>query len=296
MFTRYLLFLLFVGSLLQACGSDSSIVDDTNDILSSEIVLPLSVRGITSYASETDENRINTVNIFSFVQKPGETVYTYEKRFTETVTSGGNAKAELSLTLDGTLPRILYFVANNVSNIPFLTDMRPGTPATSVDEEALLMDSDIPQAPFTLVSKVQLDTPYLTTNLPVEFTHTVSRLDIVNNYKGFEIDSMIVRNATLGTYAFNESLAADELPHIDQKYTSNPIYLYHSSSLVLSVYGKYNGIRAVFDIDLKEIKKATRYNVVINSLNDQEQKFTGNFYWEVVPWTEEIVESTPDWK
>lgn len=47
---------------------------------------------------------------------------------------------------------------------------------------------------------------------------------------------------------------------------------------------------------MKEIKKATRYNVVINSLNDQEQNFTGNFYWEVVPWTEEIVESTPDWK
>lgn len=296
MSTKYLLFLLFVGSLLQACSSDSSIVDDTNGISSSEIVLPLSVRGITSYASETDENRINTVDIFSFIQKPGETAYTYEKRFTETVTSGGNAKAELSLTLDGTLPRILYFVANDVSNIPFLTYMRPGTPATSVDEEALLMDFDIPQAPFTLVSKVQLNTPYSTTHLPVEFTHTVSRLDIVNNYKGFEIDSMIARNATLGTYAFNELLATDELPHMDQKYTSNPIYLYHAASQVLSVYGKYNGIRAVFDIDLKEIKKATRYNVVINSLNDQEQNFTSNLYWEVVPWTEEIVESTPDWK
>lgn len=292
---KYLLFILFICLLLHACSNDKLMVDD-NDISSSEIVMPFSVRGIASYASESDENKINTVNIFSFVQKPGGTTYTYEKRFTESVSSGENAKPELSLTLDGSLPRILYFVANDVSNIPFLTNLQPGTLSTTVDKEALIVDSNIPQAPFTLVSKVQLGTPYPVTKLPVEFTHTVSRLDIINNYEGFEIDSMIVRNATLGTYAFNESLVTDELPHIDQKYTSSPIYLYHASNLVLAIYGKYNGIRAVFDIALKEIKKATRYNVVINSSNDHEQNFTNNLTWEVMPWVEETIESTPDWK
>lgn len=295
MSSNYLPFLLFIGLLFHACSNDKLMVDE-NAGISSEIVMSLGVRG-ANYVSETDENNINTVSIFSFVQKPGQTAYTYEKTFLDLVPSAESTNTELSLTLDGSLPRILYFVANDVTKIPFLTHLWPGTLSTAADEQALVMDFRVPQVPLTMVSRVQLNDPSSVSNLPVEFTHTVSRLDIVNKYAGFVIDSMIVRNAILGTYAFRESFATELLPHADLKYTDSPVYLYHASNVVLSIYGKYNGIRAVFDIDLKDIRKATRYNVIVRSINDHAVDFMNNLAWEVMPWTEkEPIDSTPDWK
>lgn len=260
--------------------------------------MSLRVKGATDYATAIDDNQINTISIFSFSRKPGEAEYTYEKNYLDLVPITNGDQIELTLSLDGSLPRILYMVANDVSKIAFLNSLQSGTTSDAMEELALIFDQAAPRPPHTMVAKAALPVFAPETNLSVEFTHTLSRLDIVNRYEGFTVDSMIVRDAMLGTHAFKElGVLLGDLSQADVKYTESPIYIYETNHSVLSIYGKYKDIRAVFDIDLNDIKKATRYNVIFRSTNDHDLNVSANLIWKVEPWIKnDEIDSTPDWK
>lgn len=296
MTTKYIIFFFFLSILCFSCNKESDLANSDNNA-ESKLKMVFAVKGVSSNAATVNENQLNSVDIFSFSQKPGDLDYTFEKRFENLTPTLNGDKNELTMTLIGSLPRIFYYIANNTTNIPFFASVSSTTSSTEFEDNALLLNSAIPTAPLTLVGKVVKPDPKDQDNLSVELSHVVARLDVVNMFKDFEVDSLVLKNAVAGTSLFQNTIpSTTNIARVNINYaTDSTIYLYQVNDATLAVYGKVKGARAVVDIHLAAIKSATRYKV---TFRDSESSIepSGNLLFDVNPWTNGgSVGSTPDW-
>lgn len=291
--------LLSLFTFFFSCKEEHIVPDKATGPLA-QFSINLDVRGVTGNTSTAVENEISTINVFSFSLKPGNEDYTYETRIEKVIpTVDGDNKKEVAIKVAGSLPRIFYVIGNDTEGIPFLSKLSGETSATAFEAMTMLLHPIIPQSPFSLVGKVKKHLSEESDNVSVELSHVVARLDIVNKYTGFSVDSLVLRNAVSGASLFGKTTpSASAVPRINLNYGNvNTIYLYQTDLSTLAVYGKYNGIRAVFDIELKQIKRATRYKVSFQSMNDSEVDFAGNLQVKVQAWNKgNEINSIPDWK
>lgn len=290
----------FVALFLLLCISCTNDAFTTSEAVRSlsKINFSLGIRGKVDNSSTSTENKIDKIDVFCFSKKTATADYTFETRLEGiTPTINGNHE-ELTMTLTGSLPRIFYFVANTTGNIPFINDLSNNITSSSFEEQLLVIEAGIPQSPLMMVTKAEKPTLTVADQMNVELSHAVSCLNIVNKYAGFVIDSLVLREAVTGSYLFKEAIPTPaEAPRLDLNYGNmTSIYLYPTDSSILTIYGKHTGVRAVFDIPLKNIKSATKYKVTFRSINDHTLDFVSNLKWEIKSWNDgAVIDSTPDW-
>lgn len=245
------------------------------------------------------ENTIEKIDLYTFRKVNGESNYTFEKRFLNTPINKDLNGESINLVFEGSTERLAYFIANTSElNMPLLESLTSSTTSTQFENQ-LIINNTIPATPLTMVSKQTLSAILPSTPIQVSLEHTLACLDINNQYNGFTVDSLVLKDAICGSF-----LLKSEIPLVQQivrkniNYgTNRQIFLYQTNASVLAIYGKYNGIRAVFDIALNSIQRGTRYNVTFRSVNDAVVNFASNLQWSVTPWEKTpSIESTPDWK
>lgn len=269
-----------------SCRDDNTvIVPETGTVsrVSFTMKVPVNV-------AEMPENQITDIDVYCFRKKNSESDYTFEKSYLNLV-PGSNQQIEMDL--DGSLDRIVYFAANNKNEFPFIPQL-----STQMFEELLILrDTKVPQMPYTLIAKQNIPATLSTEPISVKLEHILACLDINNQYAGFNIDSLVLKDAVCGSMLFTSASPSKPFSRANINYgNTKQLFLYETDASVLAVYGKHLGIRAVFDIQLKNIKRATRYRVTFRSINDSSVNFASNLQWNVTEWkTGSIVESTPDW-
>lgn len=250
--------------------------------------------GAPTSVAEVPENQIFDIDVYCFRKKNGESDYTFEKSYLNLVLEANN---QIEMDLDGSLERIIYFTANNESDISFIPTLSTLT-AQGFEELMALRDAEVPQMPYTLVAKQKIPATLAIEPIAVNLEHILACLDINNQYAGFDIDSLVLKGAVCGSTLFSSDISLSiPLSRADINYgKTQQLFLYETDASVLAVYGKYMGVRAVFDIRLKEIKRATKYRVTFRSINDSSVDFTSNLAWNVTEWKSgSTIESTPDW-
>lgn len=290
-----ILIILLLSVLFTSCGEDAALTKrESGSVSRASFTI-----GIPTNLSEAFENGISSIDVYSFRKQNGENEYTFEKAYENITSQDDTHPSSVELTLDGSLERILYFVANGSGKIPFMKELTAVTTNKKFEDSAFLYESIVPQLPYILVGKQSV--PAVTSaDVPVsvKLGHVLACLDINNRYEGFAVDSLVVKEAVCGTSLFTPvTPGVEQVARGSVNYgNAQQVYLYQTDASVLAVYGKYNGVRAVFDIQLKDIKKATRYRVTFRSTDDSESDFAGKLQWSVAPWNNgETVESTPDW-
>lgn len=283
--------------LLSSCSKDRTAEVDDNNKTPNSITANIAVKGAAGYATTSPENEIRTIDVFSFAQFDSGAEYLFEQKNTIAISEG---QTTLRVSLTGSLPRVLYFVANGTANVSYFSTLTTTKPTLDQFESlSIIRNSIAPEAPLTLVSKIELPNPQPATSVDVELSHAAASLVVDNKYAGFTIDSLVIRNAVSGAFLFNGNTpTVAQVPRVDINYgTQISLFLYQTEASVLAVYGKYNGIRAVFDIALNNIKSSTRYKVTFRSVNDTTFDFASNLEWNVARWNNgATVDSTPDWK
>lgn len=287
---KLLLFTVLCESLLVACNKS---LDEVEKISPTKIELSM----VSNIANTGVENSLEKISVYCFALKPGASDFTFEKKISNLAPADNNGKATISWSLDGSLERQFYFVANENEKVA-TNNLTPQTTTSQFEKNIYMIDAKQPQLPFVLVAKTLPMSPDAQTQINAQFTHTLSCLDIVNLYQDFTIDSLILRNTSSGAYLFDNDLLNTEIaPKIDLNYfTDTNIFLYPTQNSTLAVYGKYNGIRVAFDIKLNDIKRATKYRVTIKSANEQTINFSSSLSLGVVFWNlGQDIDSVPNW-
>lgn len=249
--------------------------------------------GVPANVAEVPENNISDIDVYCFRKKIGENEYTFEQSYLNLVPAPNQ---QIEMELDGSLERLVYFAANNSSDIPFFPELSTLT-SQGFEELMVLRGSEVPQMPYTLVAKQKIPASLTAEPVAVKLEHILACLDINNQYANFYIDSLVLKGAVCGSMLFNSNSPSKPFSRADINYGNvSQLFLYETDASVLAVYGKYMGIRAVFDIQLKNIKRATRYRVTFRSINDSSVNFASNLQWNVTEWKNgSTIESTPDW-
>lgn len=251
--------------------------------------------GIPTSTTGAPENEVKTIDIYSFRKKNQESEYTMEKVYQDIIPTTDESNQSIQIELDGSLERILYVVANSSMKIPLISEL----PIQMFEEVMKLRDNKVPQLPYTMTTKQSIPAILPDEPIAIKLEHTLACLDINNQYTGFRIDSLIVKDAVCGSVLFNPNTPTTEkVQRADINYGNRTqIYLYQTDASTLAVYGKYNGIRTVFDIQLKNIKRATRYRVTFRGINDSAVDFASNLAWNVTEWNSgATVETSPNWR
>lgn len=252
---------------------------------------------VTTYSDSNSQTRIDKMSVYCFTQIPGESAYTFEKKIQNIQPQTGDSGFEVLLTLDGTLPRIFYVVANENNKIIY-PNLTAQTTSEQFEKEAYVTNQDAPSAPYILTTKCTLLTPQADNRLPAEFVQATACLDINNRYTGFVIDSLVLKNTLDGVPLFEKGstdVSDSRRIHINYE-KSTELYLHPVDKMFLAVYGKYNKIKTVFDIPLVDIEAGTRYRVTFKGINDQIFDFSSNLVWNVEKWSVgNVVDSNPDW-
>lgn len=289
-----LIFILLSMLCLASCQKEnpksSLSADDAHNVV-------LSVRAQNASSVDNDtESRIERLDVYSFVKLRAATDYTFEKKF-ENLTSNN---ITYSFELVGDLPRQIYYIANNVSDkINFLKNLSSTTTVSDFLSNCLLSDMASPQPSLVMSGMTPIHELSSELNLDASLNYATARLDVVYKYNGFQPDSLILRNAVPASYLFSSNIASPVIaPRQDVRYTDNvPIYLYPNNDATLTVYGKYDGIRVVFDIPLGIISRSTRYNVTVKSNGEVGVDFSSNLIYDVKAWsTGDNIGSQPDWQ
>lgn len=252
---------------------------------------------VSTYSATNSQNQIDKISVYSFAQKWGESAYTFEKKIENIQPHTSDGGLEVLFTLDGTLPRIFYAVANGNDKIIY-PNLTTQTTSLQFEQDTYIVNQDAPESPYILIAKNTLPTPKIDNTLSVEFAQTTACLDINNKYAGFVVDSLVLKNTMNGAHLFeNELTEVPESHRVDINYkNATELYIYPADRMFLAVYGKYNNIKTVFDIPLTDIKAGTRYRVTFRGINDQSFDFSANLIWNVEKWSVgNSVDSNPDW-
>lgn len=284
--------------LMTSCIKDkNTIIKDRPEDERNYITTKIGIKGVTGNDGILPENEIRTIDVYSFVQMDGDAHYTFEEQSSDTLL---DHQTEFTILRISSRPRILYLIANGVSKISYLSNIQGTKPTLEqFESNVIIRDYEALQTPMTLVSKIELPTPKSSINLDVEMSHTAACIDIENKYIGFTIDSLVLHDAVSGAFLFNTSFPTiAQAPRVRVNYgTQETIYLYQADALTLAVHGKYNGIRVVFDIELKNIISSTRYKVKFTSIDDNQIDIANNIQCDVVQWNNGVtIESTPNWE
>lgn len=292
MIVRTVNFLAVTLLLLMSCSNESDTLQE-NTALSAQMSMTLSIDG-----TFTSSSGIDAVDIYSFAKKPGSDEYTYEKKLEGLIPVNNGKEQNLVIDLDGSLPRIIYFIANDLDRIGYLKKLSNQTTSSMLDKMLMIYDEQIVQDPLLLVGKVALPVPQVVRQLQVELVHTMARLDVVNKYENFSIDSLVLHEAIPGYYPFSGTIPnQNEAPRRNVKFEQNSIYLYPTDKSTLTVYGKYNQICAAFSVNLANIKSGTKYQLIIRGNDNVDVDFVNSFSYQVVPWNNmNSIESIPDWE
>lgn len=280
--------------LLTSCSKETSPVD-TDPTGHHDIMVSVNTQAISAANDEDSENKLELLTALSFIQMPGSDRYLYETRFTQPVDAQGQID-EMAIRIIGPFPRIFYFFANSMDNITdFTGDMRNYT-STMLEADAYQTgNAPIPTAPFCLVAKLECPDPSIVKTISANLAHTVARIDIDNRYPSFTIDSMVLNDAPSGSYLFNNNAAKSTIKSVNY---GNPayIYMYPTTQSSLSFYGKYNGIRTGFDVELNTIKSGTRYRLTLRDEGDASLS-SNDISWDVIDWnTGGTINTTPGQK
>ena len=239
-------------------------------------------------------NEISTVDVYSFWKKNVNSEYTLEKIYQNIKLQGNPSTNNIQFTLDGSAERILYLVANKKGEIPFAAQLDNNTTENAFKEQMILHNNEAIQSPLLMVAKQTIPAKVAGKVISVKFDYAVACLEIDNQYEGFTIDSLVVKDAVCGTSLFTNTatteaqVARSNINHGN----ASQICIYQTDASVLAIYGKYGTVKSVFDIPLNNIKKASLYKVTFQKNSNPDS----NLQWNVNQWKNGVsVESSPDW-